>query len=340
MTAGLMTQNSVYLNDVGAWHNWGYVSPVPMGATEALSKIDAVYYEKRPVQVFVNGKLQETGDFAIVRSPLPSMPKEEILGFVKKNYNILQPANICQEFDKNVNQPVETLGFLGSNGEKLFLTWVLPGFDVNGDEVKLYGFVAVGYDGKFGATLYVVTVRVVCANTWAMAVSEGENNKIEGKGKIWSGKHNSLNLERDLGIWMEHIQNKAMRQSESVSMMFNQMVKKHLDDTKELNKLLDNIYPDPNPIPVDFPDKLRFEKQEKIDVLVEKAKDDRIEVANLFGGAGTAITSDGWGLFNSVTEYENHVRMTKKPADYSILFGNRANTMTRAANVIMNWVVK
>ncbi|HBD93194.1 MAG TPA: hypothetical protein DC057_03380 [Spirochaetia bacterium] len=320
------------------WHKNAVVSTFPQGGVEALGTIQGLWYEKRPVQVVVNGTLQETGDWAIIRSGIPDHPEEKVLGFVKKNYKILQPIDICEGFDVSVNQPVETLGFLGS-GERMFLTWVLPGFDINGDEIKLYGFVAVGYDGKFGATLYVVTVRVVCANTFAMAVQESttKNYKLEGRGRVFTGKHNSSNLGYELGAWMEHVQERAVAKSQSASDLFNLMASKAIKNSQSLNSLVYKIYPDPEPLPVDYPSKLRDSKQERIDVSIEKATRDRELVTRLFNGGGIAIDATGWGLFNCVTQLENHERVTKKPSEYSILFGNRANTMAKAASVIANW---
>jgi hypothetical protein len=332
MTANLMT--TIYSLEKMPWHKNAFVSTSPMGAVEASSVIESVYYEKRPVAVFINGGQQQVKDFAIVRSPIPSDPTEKIVGYAKKGYNILQPLDICAAFDENVKQPVETLGFLGSTGEKLFLTWSLPGFDVNGDEIQLYGFVAVGYDGKFGATLYVVSVRVICANTFTMAVSEGESIKEAGRGKIWSGRHNSLNLDRDLGIWMGHVQNKALNKSQSASVIFNTMAKVAIDNQKIAEKLIYQIYPDPKTLPKDFPDQLRDEKQDKIDILASKAEKDRAMVMALFGGQGIAIDATAFGLFNAVTQAENHNRMEKKPANYSILFGARAKQMAAAFNVL------
>lgn len=335
--------SDIYSLNEMPWHKHAFVSTKEMGAVEAASVIEGVFYEKRPVTVFLNGVQQEKKDFAIVRSAIPSHPEERILGFVKKNYNILQPLDICQEFDDNVGAPVETLGFLG-NGEKLFMTWHLPGFDVNGDEIKLYGFVASGYDGKFGSSLYVVTVRVVCSNTFAMAVTEGETttkeDKKDGRGKVWSGRHNSLNLSRDLGVWMEHVQGRAVSQSTSLASMFAAMANKPIVNTQSLTSLLFKIYPDPKPLPADYPSRIRAEKQEKIDVLAAKAERDRAVISDLFGGQGIEITPDGWGLFNAVTQYENHVRVTKKPSDYSVILGNRSNTMNKAAQVISTWAKK
>jgi len=337
MSANLMS--TMYSHKEMPWHKDAYVSQTSIGAVEASSVIESVFFVKRPVIVELNDEFIETDNFAIIRSPIPSDPRERILGFVKNEYNILQPNSICQKFDENVCEPVETLGFLG-NGERMFLTWVLPGFNVNGDEVKLFGFVACGYDGKFGASLYIVSVRVVCANTFAMAVNEGERNKNSGQGKIWSGRHNSQNLERDLGIWMEHVQAKAITKSRYIIELFGGMASKRIEDETTLADLLFGIYPDPNPLPIDFPERLRNEKQEKINIVANKAAKDREIISSLFGGQGIAITPDGFGLFNAVTQYENHVRVTKKPSEYSILFGNRATTMARAADVISNWTLK
>lgn len=340
MVAGGGVMSDIYSYGEMPWHGKAFVSDREMGAVEAASVIENVFYEKRPVMVMVNGQLQEVSDFAIVRSPIPSDPQEQILGFVKKNYKILQPLDICQSFDEFVGAPVETLGFLGQKGEKLFLTWKLPGFDVNGDEVILFGFVACGYDGKFGATLYVVTVRVVCKNTFSVAVLEGENpdNQKDGRGKIWSGRHNSKNLSNDLGAWMEHVQGRAVAKSAGIQTMFQNMAATKIEDSKTLADLLFKIYPDPKKLPDDYPDRIRASKELAIEQAMIKAQHDREMVAGLFGGNGIAITPDAWGLMNSVTEYENHVRMTKKPAEYSIIMGNRANTMTNAANVLNAFV--
>jgi hypothetical protein len=339
MPADIMEDKYLYLNREPAWHKLGYVSTEDHTATEALGIIKTYTIEKRPVFVLLNGVSKETGDFALVRSPIAEDPNELVFGYCSKVYNILQPIEIAKSFDKNVNQPVETLGMLGK-GEKVFFTWKLPQIDVNGDIVMMFGFVACGYDGKFGASLSLVTTRIVCKNTFAIGINESESNSYakNGKGRVFAGKHNSGNVGRDLGIWMEHVQNRAMSKVTEAKEKFTQMDNTPIDDTTNLANLLFQIYPDPKNLPTDFPEKLRKEKQDKIDELAEKARKDRIAVENLFGGQGTAINATGWGLFNSVTEYENWTRMTKKPADYSIMMGNRAKTMEHAFAVIDNFV--
>jgi len=333
--------NRFYGNREPAWHKLGFTSDVDRNAQEALGILGSYWIEKRPITVYLNETNQEVGDYALVRSPVPDDPKEKIFGYCTKQYTIVQPDMICQLFDDNVkDQPVETLGMLG-HGEKIFLTWTLPqDIDVKGDKVKTYGFVACGYDGKFGASLSLVTTRVVCQNTFSIAINESESShsKETGRGRVYTGRHNSSNVARDLGIWMEHIQDNALAKVAEAQECFVKMEETPLDNTESLANLLFNIYPDPKPLPADYPERLRVEKQPLIDELIKKAGEDRMTVENLFNGGGTAINATAWGLFNAVTEMENWARDTRKPAEYSLLLGNRAKTMAHAYGIINDWV--
>ena len=347
MSANLMSDNSMFSYREVPWHRLGVVSQEEMEAQRALGLIESPWYEKRPVTVMIDGAPREFGDYAIIRSPIPTDPRERVVGTVKKNYNILQPLEIATQFDIEVNQPVETIGFLGTHGDKMFTTWKLPSITVGSknDEVQLYGFIAAGYDGKFGASLNLVTVRVVCQNTFSMAIAEAEQSDSKTKkssnvGKVWSGRHNSQNLARDLGIWLEHVQSRALNEGEQASNMFNLMAGVAIKNQKTVDNLLKNIYPDPKPISADYPMRLLAEKEEKNAKVLADAQRDRDMIVKLFNGEGTAIDASAWGLFNAVTEYENHGRMTKKPADYSIMLGNRANTMGKAFNEIFAFAEK
>lgn len=328
--------NRFYGFGEGGWHNKGIVSQDETTASDAYGMLTPYWFETRPVTVFLNGVQQEVKDFAIVRSALPDDPKEAIMGYCGKGYNLVQPQRICELFDENVRQPVNTLGCLGK-GERLFLTWKLPQIDVNGDAVNTYGFVAGGFDGLYGVSLYLTTVRVVCENTWNMAIHQAENSTDRNNaGRIFSGRHNSSNIERDLGIWLSHVQEKAEDKLNFASNIFNAMAQKAIEDNSVAKKLVDAIYPYPVAIPTDFPLKLRAEKQQKIDGLISKADSDREMVLSLFGGQGTAIDATAWGLFNATTEAENHVR--QKQSVQSVLFGNRAKVMNKAFNVINSWM--
>jgi len=328
-----------YGHRIPAWHNLGVVSQLEMTAQEALTALGGGYsFDKKPVLVEFNGEMQNVNDsYAIVRSATVDDNTERIFNYVTGRYNIIQPLAVCTMFDEFVVEPVETMGMLGK-GEKLFLTWTLPSFDVYGDKINTYGLIAVGYDGKFGVNLNVVTTRVVCQNTWNVAISEAERagNK-DGFGRIWSGKHHSPNIERDFGIWMEHIQDQALADATQAKTMFERManVPMHTDD---FYKVLFGVYPNPKAVPANYPIKLIADKQATHEKQLKYAQNDREMTMALFEGAGTDIDKTAFGGFNAVTEYENWARMTKKSADASILFGNRANTMNRAKAQIMEFV--
>lgn len=326
--------NRFYSYREEAWHRLGTVTQESMSANDVLDLVGRYEFVTRPVMVELNGKESPTGDFAIVRTITNDDPIERNFGYVTRHYNIIQPSEICKLFDDNVAQPVETMGMLG-NGERIFLSWKLPIIDIKGDEIKIFGLIVVGYDGKYGANLHLATTRTVCQNTLALAISE--NNAALGTGRVWSGRHNSKNVETNLGIWLEHVQTQAEEQSSMIKGLFL-----HLEDTKlttdaEVKGLLAKVYPLPAPLPAYFPKKLVASKQETINAKIEESERDRSLAYALFAGAGTKINDTAFGLLNAVVEYENYGGTIKKPIEYSVMFGNRNNNMNRALNVIKEY---
>jgi hypothetical protein len=337
MTANVFG-NRFYGHRDPAWHSLGFVTQEGITATEAYRRMGGSYYfELRPTYTTLNG-IESVIGLSIVRSPVPDDATERCFGIATEDYKILQPERICEIFDESVNQPVETMGMLGK-GERTFLTWKIPSIDIKGDEIMVYGFVAAGHDAKYGYSLNVVTTRVVCQNTWAIAIKEAENNNIEGRGRIWSGRHNSPNLERDLSIWMAHVQKQAEANVEVTKSLFTRFAETKLSNMEDTFDILNDIYAPPAPVSAYFPEQLIGEEQEKIDDKINKNRNDIEAVWDLFTGAGTAIDETCYGLFNAVTEYENWGRATRKDPANSIMFGDRAKVMTKAAKVINEFVV-
>lgn len=328
--------NRFYGHREPAWHGLGIVSKEEKTGIEALNSLGGGYWmEKRPVTVTLNNIPTETGDFAIVRSPLPDDPQECVFGYTTDRYNILQPLEAVELFDEKVSEPVETIGMLGK-GERLFLTWKLPETEIVKDDiVQWYGFCAIGFDGVMGASLNVVTTRVVCQNTYTAAIAEAMQEKKSNKGRIYAGKHTSKNMKFELGEWMNHIQSSAKKQVELTNSFFKQLTKVPLTDEKEVYRLLFTAYPDPKPLPEDYPSKLRASKEEKLEMEKKLMTQYRDGIASLFFGHGTAITQDYWGIFNSATEFFNWGMMEKKPANLSIMMGQRATRMNQMAEVLL-----
>lgn len=116
---------------------------------------------------------------------------------------------------------------------------------------------------------------------------------------------------------------------------FKQLTKVPLSDEKEVYRLLFTAYPNPKPLPEDYPAKLRASKEEKLEVDNKLMTQYRDGIYSLFAGQGTAITHDYWGLFNATTEYFNYGQMEKKPANLSIMMGQRATRMNQMAEVLL-----
>jgi hypothetical protein len=332
MPANIYNEN-VYSFKKQMWHGLGEVGREGESAVSVFGRMEPITFEKRPFAVMLNGKTVESGDFAIVK-----LGKSEIIiGNTKDRYELMQLSTYCQLYDDAVRKPVETLGFIGSEGSRMFLTWELPEIDIHGDKVCLYGFLCVGFDGLFGEDLYLTNVRVVCQNTWNMAISNAKNTQNHGRGTLYSGKHNNKNHARDLSAWMSHIQGDAEKNVEIVQNLFCKM------DTIKVNKdqaygLFNKIYKDPEPLPDFYPETLRAEKQKVIDDKTEKAQENRDLAMELFGGKGIEIAPTAWGCLQTVTEAENWHKPSKKDASFSILLGNKHNIMTTAIDVISDYV--
>jgi hypothetical protein len=327
-------EQNVYSYLEPMWHSKGYVGTLQETCVQVYNRMKTILFKKRPYTITLNGEEVESKEFAIVRI---QDGKERIIGRTRGIYKVVQPLAYCEIYDQAVGKPCETLGFLGSDAEKMFITSLLPSITVYGDEIKLYQLLSIGFDGFYGVHQFVSAIRTVCQNTHNMAVAEATTTDNHGRGKLYNGRHNMPNHERDLFEWLKYVDQESEAMVNVTKALFTKM-----EDTPitvdEAFGLTKAIYPDPKNLPEFFPDNLRNEKQEKINEEVEKAEESRDLVMDLFKGAGIAITPTAYGLYNSVTEAENHHRKSKKETTYSILLGNRHNIMENAMAVIGDWV--
>lgn len=327
--------NNVYSLRKQMWHGKGTVSEVEQTAEEVIATMDAVSYELRPFSIKLNGKTYKESDYGIVRI---SADGEALLGHTKGRYNITQPARYAEIFDENVGKPVETLGFLGKKAEKMFITWQLPNLDVHGDEIETFGFLAVGYDGKFGEKVILTNVRVVCQNTWGMAIAGTEVKQADDRmGVAYSGKHCYTSHEKVLASWLRFVQKDAEQRVAIQQGLFRKMEDTPISADTAYG-LFAKVYPYASELSAYYPDDLRGDKEEKIAFTNEKVDESRDLAMSLFQGAGIAITPTVWGALNSVTEAENHHRPSKKDTTYSILLGNRQKIMENAMRVMGDFV--
>jgi hypothetical protein len=334
MTDNIYKQN-VYSYEKPCWHSKGEVGKEKETCVQVYGRMFPVQFEKREYSVVLNGESRGSGQFAIVRI---SDSKERIIGTTKDQYQLVQPLEYCEAYDKasGANSYCETLGFLGTDAEKMFITSKLPQISIFGDLIDLYQFLAVGFDGMFGAHQYVTNVRIVCQNTMNLGIANSESTQNHGRGSLYSGRHNQPNHMRDLEAWLQYVQKESENAVEITKNLFCKMESTPMT-VDEAFGLTKKIYVDPDTLPDFFPDQLRSEKQEVIDKKLEKASESRDLVMDLFKGNGIQISKTSYGLLNSVTEAENHHKPSKKNSTYSLLMGNKHLIMNGALNIITDW---
>jgi len=327
MSHNIKDEKCVYSLNEEMWHRLGFVSKVPQKAKEVMtnSPFDGGFrVELRQATVTLNGIPTPTNYYAIVRVASPADPKEVVFDVCTERYHPLQPMDVCESFDQWVNQPVETLAFLGQ-GEEMFISWKLPEFEITkNDFVRLFGVVRVGYTTMKSARLFTAIHRPVCENTVVMA--EGwavENTTEDGAGYVYKGKASNANLLEHLGYWMGHIEAKAEREVATLKEFLTTLATTPIVSDDEAKVLLYTAYPDKANDSANFPVQLRDKRNAEKTAANESIAEIRNGIFRLWQGAGTAISRDRWGLLNATSEYFNHYQPSKKPIAYSVMFGPR-----------------
>jgi phage/plasmid-like protein (TIGR03299 family) len=161
------------------WHELGtYVGDQNITSEEMIVKAKMDWNAEKRKIFFKddNGKDVEVPDnFAIVRTD-----KQKALGVVGNVFTTLQNKEAFKFFDKIVGQGRACYHTAGSlmGGKKIWVLVDLKMEDeiVKGDEVKLYGLLSNGHDGKSMVNLGLTHTRVVCWNT----LQEALNTKEQG----------------------------------------------------------------------------------------------------------------------------------------------------------------
>ena len=185
MTSNIMDDDKVVTVGLPAWHKLGQNFQLPISAEDAHTSMGGSFTlcKKQVGVMFDKSFVKIPNSYAIVRGPTNKDATSKVFGYATDHYHLIQPIEIIKKFDEKVGIGIETLGFI-EDGKKCFLTWKLPEFDVSdGDEVKLYGILMLGFDTIFSSRLNVGTVRVVCANTFAAALGEEKEEMKKNRGR-------------------------------------------------------------------------------------------------------------------------------------------------------------
>jgi phage/plasmid-like protein (TIGR03299 family) len=162
-----------------AWHGLGSFIPSGLTAREALPRVGLGWEtELFPAYADIGGQRVELDVRAHVRSDT-----QDVLGIVSKDYRPVQNLELAEFVDAIAGDDaavtVETAGSL-FGGRRVFCLARLPKtIEVAaGDEVVPYVLVTNGHGGFATFAVMPTSVRVVCANTLAMADSRNSRHGL------------------------------------------------------------------------------------------------------------------------------------------------------------------
>jgi len=221
-------------------------------------------------------------------------------------FGVLQPA--CERFGVTI----ETAGALGK-GDRVWMLAKLPEAvePIPGDTINGYALVVTGHNGWTPHSGRLTQVRVVCANTLALALRDKAFMKLNHVGD------NAKQLDQ-----MAEMITMMVAAMKTSAESFKRLAAHRLtgDALRQyVNAVLDTTDTDITEQPV-----------------LERRRDTIIELAAT--GKGVAFAPESaWAALNAVTEYIDHVRpaeakspKTIKQANASAIFGANAKLKTRA----------
>ena len=253
-------------------------------------------------------------------APLIEIPEQHVLfrsdtkaalGVVSNKYQVVQPADVLEFFREIVKVGGLDLSAAGTiyGGKRFWATAKIGQMALtNKDEVGGYLLLSTSADGSLSTEARRTTVRVVCKNTLAMAISDApEAVKISHRSVFDSDAVKDF-MGLNEAAWS------AFRQAAE------SLAHKQLHEEQA----------------ADFVAQL-FGNGEKV-----RESSGYRKVLDLFNGSGMGATNDGvfgtaWGLLNAVTEYaDHHVRARSDENRFvSSQWGPGANLKRQALELLL-----
>lgn len=271
------------------WHGLGHV--VRNAPTiEDVLKLAGLDWtvSMQPLYLGENYQNKAVTEKAIVRDS-----DQSVLGFAGPHYKPLQnneALDFFKPFHDSKEAIFETAGSLRS-GRKI---WILAAINrseievVKGDTVKKFLLLSNGHDGKTGVRIGFTPIRVVCANTLAVAHTN-ENSKLM---RIFHSKKVKENL--DLIRDTVNIANEAF---EATAEQYKLLAARNVHKG-DLEKFVSKVF---------YNNKQAESDREKI------ARENlNQEILKLFetghGAEIPGVRGTYWGLYNATTEYLGYIR--------------------------------
>lgn len=285
----------MYVGDA-PWHKLGtpFTEPPTLDQAIIAAGLDWQVF-KMPLQT-VEGGL-EVPAVAIARDT-----DKRILGVVGPDWNPLQNSQAFQFFKPFIDSKEASINTAGSlkNGQRVFVLAKInrdPMKIVGDDTVEKYILLSNSHDGTQAVRVGFTPIRVVCANTLAMA--QGDHAS-----KLLRVRH-TKNLNENLAN-IQEIMNAANAEFEATAEMYRAMASKDING-EDLKKFVKLIF-------VQAKTAVEKKIEEAGGVAQEVQGGDRIleRIVPLFeSGRGNdmpGVKGTLWGAYNAVTEYIQYQR--------------------------------
>lgn len=268
------------------WHGLGTELANPATASEAILAA-GLNYEVDLQSLWTSG-----GDLVSSRQAVVRRDTSEVLGVVGRGYQPIQNHQCFSFLDSVVADGrlrYHTAGALGK-GERVWMLAKLPGeiqIKDSEDVTEKYLLLSNSHDGSSALRIYFTPIRVVCANTLAMAE---RRSRSDGVSIVHKG-----NLEAKVNEAQE-ILGLARRFYDDLGSKINQLAAYH-PTRAQVESYFEAIYPD------------------RLSPANSRTQNVRSKLLHLFeAGRGQDLPATrftAWTAFNALTEYVDHHRSTR-----------------------------
>ena len=276
-----------YTNEV-PWHGLGtYVQDAPN--VEEILRLAKLDWEVRKLSIFANNTREGTelsipDNFALMR-----MSDMKFLSIVGPRYRPVQNTKAFQffkEFVEKGDATMETAGSLAGGKRVWGLANLKDSFTLAGGD-KVNGYLLVMSPHEQGKSLLIkfTTVRVVCQNTLALALSVN-GNKYTMRHTEDFGTYEMRKAKEVLGIAREQMHEFKERA---------QTLKKLTVRPEDVRAIFASLFQPQTP------------ESDLVKSFKEVANPKLLRVMDIYQKAPGADPGTGWGVFNAVTYFTDHV---------------------------------
>jgi len=275
-----------------AWHKLGTVLTDTFTAEVALQEAHLAGWDVRKTPLYTTDVLADeiavANKFATVRTN-PFTGKPEVLGVVGSKYIPIQNEDHTELLNALVDESgahFETAGSI-AGGRQTFITMKLPStINVGGiDKVETYIAGLNSHDGSRAFQFLVTPVRIVCANTQAMAIRNAKSRFSVRHTK--NGTKSIIAQAREtLGMTFTYLEEFEIRAERMIQQTMS---------LGEFEQIVASLYPI---------------RDAENDLIVGRVTAERNTIMNLFESSETMndIRGTRWSGYQAITEYLDHYK--------------------------------